>query len=226
MKILVIAATEAEIALSIKHIEAGAAQYKEGVFDYLGHHVSFCITGVGMVATAYKLTQRLCANNYDIVIQAGIAGSFDRNIPLGEVVFVSSDRFGDLGVENGVDFQDVFTVGLIDEQEEPFDNGLLINPVSRDKYHLKLREVDALTVNTVTGSEETVTQKMSLYNCTLETMEGAALHYVCLLEKQEFIQLRAISNYVEKRNRAVWEIDKAINNLNDYLVNIIEKLAL
>ena len=38
-------------------------------------------------------------------------------------------------------------------------------------------------------------------------MEGAAFFYVCLKEKVNFFQIRAISNFVEKRNKKNWEIN-------------------
>jgi futalosine hydrolase len=58
MKVLVVSATKNEITL-------------EGI-DHL-------VTGVGMVATAIELSKKLSENNYDLVINAGIAGSFNRS---------------------------------------------------------------------------------------------------------------------------------------------------
>ncbi len=52
-------------------------------------------------------------------------------------------------------------------------------------------------------------------------MEGAAFHYVCLQEKIPFLQLRAISNYVGERNKANWNLNEAIRNLNKKLIEIV-----
>jgi futalosine hydrolase len=35
-------------------------------------------------------------------------------------------------------------------------------------------------------------------------MEGAALHYTCLMEKIPFMQLRSISNYIAERDKSKW----------------------
>lgn len=201
-------------------------EVKPLVFECNGHTIAFGITGVGAVATAYNLTKILAAGTYDLVIQAGIAGVFDRNITLGEVFLVRSDRFADLGTEDGEDFIDVFDLGLDKPNEQPYINKWLVNPYL-DPMGLKLRAVDAITVNTVTGNDTSVERLGKLYPGVLESMEGAAFHYVCLREKVRFLQVRAVSNYIERRNRAAWEIGQAVNNLNEFLLKYItEKTAL
>lgn len=222
MKILVIAATGAEIALSIKHIAAIGSEVKPLVFDLDGVEISFSVTGVGMVATAYHLTKLLASNRYDLAIQAGIAGCFDRDIPLGEVLMVQSDRFADLGAEDGYSFTDVFDLGLVQANDAPFKGKILPNPQNAVAFNMNLKEVTALTVNTVTGNDESTARLQDRFGCTLESMEGAAFHYVCLQEHISFVQIRAVSNYVEKRNRANWKIEEAVNNLNNYLIDYLE----
>ena len=54
-----------------------------------------------------------------------------------------------------------------------------------------------------------------------ESMEGAALHYVCLMEKVPFVQIRGISNYIGERNKQKWEMMDSIINLNDTLIKTI-----
>lgn len=217
MKILVIAATGAEIALSIKHIATVATEVKPHIFAQNGHEIQFAVTGVGMVSTTYHLTKMLTHNKYDLVIQAGIGGSFDRNINLGDVVFVQSDCFADLGAEDDQQFINIFDLGLITHNEPPFTNGVLVNPNSPQQLNIHLPAVTALSVNTVTGSDKATRTIEQRYNCQVESMEGAAMHYVCLQENVPFAQIRAISNYVEKRNRASWQIEKAITNLSEQL---------
>jgi futalosine hydrolase len=49
-------------------------------------------------------------------------------------------------------------------------------------------------------------------------MEGAAVFYVAQQEKIPALQIRAISNLVEKRNKDNWDIPLAIKNLNEWLI--------
>ena len=43
----------------------------------------------------------------------------------------------------------------------------------------------------------------------IESMEGAALHYVCLMEKIPFLQIRSISNYIGERDKKKWNMKDA-----------------
>jgi futalosine hydrolase len=83
-----------------------------------------------------------------------------------------------------------------------------------------------LTVNKVHGYDASIDLMQKKYNCDLETMEGAAFFYVCLMENVSFLQIRSVSNYVEPRNKENWDIPLAINNLNDVLKEVIQVMML
>jgi len=53
-------------------------------------------------------------------------------------------------------------------------------------------------------------------------MEGAAFFAGCERANGDFIQIRTVSNYVEKRDKSKWEMPLAIKNLNDFLINFIQ----
>ena len=62
----------------------------------------------------------------------------------------------------------------------------------------------------------------ALYNPDVESMEGAAFMYACLTFGQPFAQVRAVSNVVERRNRAAWNLPEAIRALGDATLRILE----
>ena len=64
------------------------------------------------------------------------------------------------------------------------------------------------------------------FSADIETMEGAAFHYVCLHQQINFLQLRSISNIVGERDKTKWKTKEAINNLNDELFKIIKNLTI
>lgn len=209
MKLLIVAATEAEIA----------------PFSALaGAKADILITGVGMMATAYALTKKLQETKYDLVIQAGVGGSFDKDIPPGSVVFVTSDRYADLGAEDHDKYLDITEMGLLDKNTKPFMNGVLYTPLFPVHDKIKLRRVAGLSVNTVSGNEKTISRRRE-YGCAVESMEGVAFHYVCMQEEVPFAQIRAISNYVTPRDKSQWEMKEAIENLNASLAWIISELG-
>ncbi|HYH56893.1 MAG TPA: futalosine hydrolase [Anseongella sp.] len=210
MKLLIVSATGAEIAPFLKG-NAGAGDQGAEVL----------ITGVGIAATVYRLTKALEKGAYDLVINAGIAGSFSRDLPLGEVVQVVSDGFGDLGAENGEEFLDIFELGLAGAGTPPFENGML-----RNSFRVKgLPEAAGITVNTVHGEETRIRKTLARLSPGVESMEGAGFFYVCMSEGQKCLQVRAISNYVEKRNRENWNIPLAVNNLNHTLIKLAHDMA-
>ena len=186
--------------------------------------VDHLITGVGCPETIYHLTKRLLQIDYDLVIQAGIAGSFTQSILLGDVVQVNQDNFADIGIFEKGHFTTIFEAGFGNENLFPFSKGWLkADNTYFDQFHFA--KVNAVTVNTITDNEIQIKQLVSAFDPQIETMEGAALHYVCLQEKVPFMQIRSISNYVGERNKEKWKLSDAINNLNEELNRIVDKLT-
>lgn len=178
------------------------------------NHVQFLHTGIGMVNTAYHLGKYLAKNRPDLVINIGIAGSFDRNIALGEVVEVVEDTFSEMGAEDNGNFLDMEKMGFPIAQTP-----LLYNTIHQAKPSpFQIKKVNALTVNTVHGEMESIAACQKRWNKQIETMEGAAFFQIMAMEKLPFYAFRSISNYVEPRNRANWQIPLALENLGTFLV--------
>jgi futalosine hydrolase len=54
-------------------------------------------------------------------------------------------------------------------------------------------------------------------------MEGAAVHYVGLMENVPFLQLRSISNLVGERDKKKWKLPLSIKNLNQTLIDLLKR---
>lgn len=182
------------------------------------------ITGAGSVVTAYHLTKKIHSNQFNMIIQAGVAGSFVKEMALAEVVKVRADLFADLGAFEKNNFSSIFDLGLAERDEIPFKSGQLNNPFV-DNYLKNIQSVDALTVNALTDESEKINLFSNKYHSQIETMEGAAFHYVCLLENIPFIQLRSISNYVGERDKSKWKLNEAIRQLNVTLIDLYASLV-
>lgn len=219
MKVLIVAATHFEFAPLKAHLNNNWVVNEDETFSNGRLEVTLLTTGVGMVATTFCLSQMLMLNAYDLVIQMGIAGSFEYDKALTEVVFVVQDQFGDIGAEDGYNFLDVFNLNLIGDEAHLYQNKQLLNPYDEG---IGLRKVNAISVNTVSGTDFTASLRCKKYNAQIESMEGAAFHYVCLKLKKQFMQIRSTSNYVERRNRELWKMKEAIETLNEYMIGWIE----
>ncbi len=208
MKILLCAATEFEIAPSRAWLERN-------------NKISINITGVGLLAAGYSITREVLKQNPDFILQAGIAGSFDKMIPLGSVRTIRHEIIGDMGVEEKGSFHSIFALKLAEENDFPHKSGKLsANSLILEQSGIPF--ADAITVNEVS----TAAARMEYYSlqlgAALETMEGAALHYVGLMENIPFLQLRAVSNYAGERDKSKWEMEAAIQNLNEAIINQIK----
>ncbi len=181
--------------------------------------VKILISGAGMVATAYALGRELALNRYDLVVNAGIAGSFDRSISLGEVVNITEDHFAELGAEDGEQFIPFEALGIGGSSGIVFEP-----PAALPRIFNDLKKGKGITVNTVHGNELSIYKIAQRLQPVTESMEGAAAGFACLQAGVPCIQVRAISNYVEKRNREAWDIPLAIKNLNTFVSQLIAEI--
>src|ERR1035437_1416167 len=181
------------------------------------------ITGVGSMATAWSLKQWIALNEKpDLAINAGIAGSFNDRLNIGDVVMPVSDCFADAGVEDGENFLTLSESGLISANDFPYKDGLLYTDTRyNEKMKSILKPVRAITVNTATGSETTMGKLLKKFNPDIETMEGATFFYICSREYIPFLALRAMSNKIELRNKNNWNIDLALHNLSEKLIDVL-----
>lgn len=202
MKILLVSATQLEIQ------------------EYLlsAPHHDILITGVGLHHAMYELTNQLHGHRYDLVIQAGVAGAFESSgLKMGDVVAVKQDAFGDAGSFEKEQFHSLQTLGLTADKE------WLVNENSVQKK-LKIPQVKAITINTLTDYMPYVAALEQKWQADIESMEGAALHFVCSKKNVPYLQLRAISNFVGERDKSKWLLATAINNLNGTLKALIASL--
>lgn len=209
MQLLLCASTEFEIKPTIDFIREKDIK-----------NIDILITGVGMLPTAYSLTKTILNKRPDFILQAGVAGCLDENLPLTKIVIVENDIIGDLGVEEKGIFKTAFDLQLLEKNSFPWKNGKLSNNIEALKI-TGLKVVDAVTINEITTNKERIAYYRNDLNASVESMEGAALHYVALQEKISFLQIRSLSNFVGERDKSKWVMDIAIANLNIELKRIL-----
>ena len=223
MLLTIISATPFEIVPITQFLKENFEGIDLGLFKKNKLTVRTVITGVGMPLTALQLGLYLAKEQPDLLINVGVAGAYRKELELGSVVHVTSDRFGDLGVEEADgSFTDVHELGLIQADDKPFKNGILYNKETEAFDFLP--KVSGITINKVNGFQPNIDQFVNKYQADIETMESAAVFLACLQCNVNFLAIRSLSNYVESRNREAWKIDLAIENLNEVLKQIIGSL--
>ncbi|MDQ3111220.1 MAG: futalosine hydrolase [Bacteroidota bacterium] len=226
MPLLIVSATYMEIAPLLARLKFISENDQRMKFYSSGkQEIDVLITGVGMVATAAWTAKALSNKKYDAALNLGVCGSFDKSLEAGKVVHVLTDRFAELGAEDDEKFLSVHELNLLGENEFPFMWGQLVNQtVPNYERILNLTGVNAISVNTVHGNDASIAKTVKRFNPHVESMEGAAFFYACMIEKIPCAQIRAVSNFIEKRNRENWNMALAIKNLNETAVEIINNL--
>jgi futalosine hydrolase len=225
MKILIVAATQGEIE-PLFQVKSDEFQVMSNANPELITQNHILITGVGMVATAFALGRHLATNQYDLAINLGIAGSFNRSLDLGEVVEVTTDMLAELGAEDDEQFLPIEQLGF---GESVFSASTTLSGIFSQNdiagEGLLLKHTTGITVNTVHGNEQAIAKVTGRLDVQVESMEGAAFFYACRKAGVPCLQIRAVSNYVEKRNRDGWQIGLAIKNLNTFADALLKRLG-
>jgi futalosine hydrolase len=206
------------VAATAKEIDPFITLTRTGQFT----NVDILISGIGLTASTYHLSKQLALKKYDLVIQAGVAGSFDLTISLGQVVAIKQDAIADQSVVELEKLKTLFDLDLVPQDQYPYKKGWLINPNKEILKKIKLKIVKGVSVNQITTSKQMIKFYRERFDPVTESMEGAALHYVCLMQDIPFVQIRSISNYIGERNRKNWNMMDSIVNLNNELFQIIK----
>ena len=130
--------------------------------------------------------------------------------------------FADLGIYEMDRFFTLFEKNFLDPNTVPYKHGLLENNVDNT---FEIATANSITVNTVTDNFLQTNMFTKKYDPDLESMEGAAFHYVCIQENVPFLQLRSVSNFVGDRVKTNWKMKESIENLNHHLSRIVLELA-
>ena len=216
MNCLVVAATIMEITPFLEQYRV-----KRGLFANI--EIDVLITGIGLTATTYSLTRQLNIKRPDIVIQAGVGGCFDNAVPLGSVLAIRQEAVADQSVIELDTLKTMFDLKLVPQNQYPYSKGWLVNKSDILKK-VKFKKVKAVSTNEITTSKQKVKFYKETFYPVVESMEGAALHYVCLMEKVPFLQIRSVSNYIGERNKKNWNMKESIINLNKELISLLNTL--
>ncbi|MEO6595357.1 MAG: futalosine hydrolase [Planctomycetota bacterium] len=188
------------------------------------------VIGVGKTAAAMQLPTVL--RNKPLaraVLLFGVAGAFPdrhRSTPaparLGGLCVVASDSFGDEGVETPTGFQAIepgptslYTSAHGGEAGGKILGGLRSFPANPRMAQqvaslLDVPLVRGVTVSTCSGTEATSERMAARSGADIETMEGAAVAYVCRQLEVPLLHVRAISNWTGDRGRGEWDLGGAV----------------
>lgn len=172
--------------------------------------------GVGKVSAACRLTAALHVQRPDRVLAVGVCGAYRAagdgvRLAVGDLCVVASDRLADEGVQTEEGFLDLADLELGDATPIAADAewtdviaGRLAAPI-----------VHGATVSTCSGTDRRAADLLVRTGAQVETMEGAAIGWVCRNAGIPWAQLRVVSNFTGDRKSAQWNLDLAVSRLGD-----------
>ena len=144
------------------------------------------------------------ATRYDLALNFGVCGSFDRRCEPGDVVHVVTDRIAELGAEDGEAFLTVQELNLLGEHEpsptaagEPGAAGERgAGPASRGQRHHREHRPRQRAIDR--RGDRALQAAGGKHG-------GRRVHVRLPDSRVAFAQVRAVSNVVERRNRGAWK---------------------
>lgn len=157
--------------------------------------VEVLVTGVGPVEASYAIASAFCRRSYRLLINAGIAGSFDSAVQLGDGVVVAEEAM-ELGLEDG-------TALTLPRGQIVFDTAHS-DPNLVARLHDKgFPVVRGTTVSRVTSTDCTA-RRLADRGAQVESMEGFAALRAAERARIPAIEVRGISNRCGDRHMSGW----------------------
>ena len=82
-----------------------------------------------------------------------------------------------------------------------------------------------ITVQECSGQQILGEERAARFDAICENMEGAAAAHLCCLYGLPFMEVRAISNKVEDRDRSGWDLPLACGRAQEAAVFLLQELA-
>ena len=196
-------------------------------------HVVLVETGIGAVNTAQALTVALQEIDPELVLQIGIGGAYlGSGLDKGDLALATEENYGDLGVITPAGWSPADEIGIpVLSSDRDYYNTYPVDPalVTRAQHIVEqsgecVVQGPFVTVQQCTGREDIGNELAARFNAICENMEGAAAAHVCTLYAVPFLELRAISNRVEDRNKDAWDIPRAVQRVQFAARKLVEAL--
>ena len=182
-------------------------------------------TGIGAVNAAHALTCQLERQTPDLALQFGIGGAYvPTGLPIRSVVLATEEIYGDVGVLTPEGWKPADEIGIpLVLGDPPHFNRFPLDPqlVSTAAEICGARCGVFVTVSQCSGVQAVGDSLHARFNGLCENMEGAAAAHICKLYGIPFLEVRGISNLVEDRQPARWDIPGAADAAQSALIRII-----
>lgn len=234
--ILITASTEMELSLLIGALDAapisGAGHLTAWRGAVAGREVVLALTGIGKVNAACAATLLLERFFPALLINTGCGGATaGSGLSVGELAVASEETFPDEGVETPKGWRglDLIGIPLFEGRgarifnRVPLDAVLAGQALDLARQHGFRAELGPFhTVSTCSGTAQRGAELLRRYPGICENMEGGAVAQVALVYGVPFLEVRGISNLVEDRDLARWDLKRAVTEAQKFLLAYLQ----
>jgi len=199
-----------------------------------GQKVLICAGGMGKVNAAHAATLMITQARPEALIIFGIGGAYPSSgAKVGDIAVAREEIAGDEGVLTHEGFKDTQYIGI--PLLKMAASGIYNNyPASEHLLQQALGTLTAgwpagavhagsfVTLSTCTGTRERARELEQRYGALCENMEGAAAAHVAISHGIPWLEVRGISNIVEDRDLASWDIPGAARAAQLAVIQILE----
>ncbi|MBC8018324.1 MAG: futalosine hydrolase [Verrucomicrobia bacterium] len=236
--IFIIAATPQEIVL-LEHALDNSARMRTAAFDYaegsLGNlPVIICAGGIGKINAAAATAALIERHHPRLVINTGCAGAYpESGLSIGELAVASEEFLGDEGVLSSTGWQDLRFMGIpsLVHGNRLYHNTIPLSKHAAEKamqladyYGVKLVRGRFITISTCSGTRLRGEELVRRFHGICENMEGAAVAQICLRYGIDCLEIRGVSNHVDERDMKTWDIPRAVEAAQRFVLKYIEEM--
>lgn len=237
-RIVVTASTMLELSELVRGTSAleinGVGHLKVFRGSLRGTEIIIGRTGIGKVNAAIAATLLMERYPPDLLVNTGCGGAFPGGgLGVGDLAIADSECFADEGVQAPEGWQGIELIGipLFEGRGErvfnrvALDGGRAQETLSCAGAHgFRAGVGPFLTVSTCSGTDLQAAELLRRFPGLCENMEGAAVAQVALIYGVPFLEVRGISNMVEDRDLARWDLKGAVKEVQRFLLASLGQL--
>ncbi len=237
--LIIIAAVRGEVSKIIEQIEIpviSSVGRREIISGYLKEMpVRVLITGPGIANTVQSLSAAIENQMPSLIIQTGCAGAFkESGLQIGDIGIAAEENDVHLGIEpeNRTFKLDELPFPVIELENLKITNSYPLNQKlvnsdfdivkeDFDKKGIQVKKGPFVTVSRITATDKRAEELFEIFGAYMESMEGSGAAHTAIHYDIPFLEIRAASNFVGKRNRDEWNLPLAFERCAEAVLLIM-----
>ena len=205
-----------------------------------GKDVAYMVSGMGKTNAAHAATILIERFAPRMTVLFGVGGAYPSSgLRVGDIAVAEKEVYGDEGVVTKRGFEDTKFIGIpfLKKGRVAYFNEFPLDNTLAEKARKSLHGIPGplspssgivsgtfVTVSSCTGTRKRALELQKKFGAICENMEGASVAHICTLYGTPLLEIRGISNIVEDRDKAAWDIFLAAENCQNAVAKLLRDL--